>query len=75
MGEPVGVLPHLSEAENPPAGVGLLCKPQSTKIKKAPLWVPSFYFGGPDRDRTGDLTDANRTLSQLSYRPMGKAPE
>ena len=25
--------------------------------------------GGPNRDRTDDLTDANRTLSQLSYRP------
>ena len=28
-----------------------------------------FSFGGPNRDRTDDLTDANRTLSQLSYRP------
>ena len=27
-------------------------------------------FGGPNRDRTDDLTDANRTLSQLSYRPI-----
>ena len=26
--------------------------------------------GGPNRDRTDDLTDANRTLSQLSYRPI-----
>ena len=23
-----------------------------------------FHFGGPNRDRTDDLTDANRTLSQ-----------
>ena len=29
-----------------------------------------FYYGGPNRDRTDDLTYANRTLSQLSYRPM-----
>ena len=29
-----------------------------------------FHFGGPNRDRTDDLTDANRTLSQLSYRPI-----
>ena len=26
-------------------------------------------FGGPEGIRTHDLTDANRTLSQLSYRP------
>ena len=29
-----------------------------------------FFVGGPNRDRTDDLTDANRTLSQLSYRPI-----
>ena len=28
-----------------------------------------FQLGGPERDRTVDLSDANRTLSQLSYRP------
>ena len=28
-----------------------------------------FFFGGPEGIRTHDLTDANRTLSQLSYRP------
>ena len=28
-------------------------------------------FGGPEETRTLDLSDANRTLSQLSYRPMG----
>ena len=28
------------------------------------------FYGGPNRDRTDDLTDANRTLSQLSYRPI-----
>ena len=26
-------------------------------------------YGGPEGIRTHDLTDANRTLSQLSYRP------
>ena len=26
--------------------------------------------GGPERDRTVDLSDANRTLSQLSYGPI-----
>ena len=29
----------------------------------------SYFFGGPEGIRTHDLTDANRTLSQLSYRP------
>ena len=29
-----------------------------------------IHFGGPNRDRTDDLTDANRTLSQLSYGPI-----
>ena len=27
------------------------------------------FFGGDEEDRTLDLTDANRTLSQLSYAP------
>ena len=31
--------------------------------------VVTFFFGGPEGIRTHDLTDANRTLSQLSYRP------
>ena len=31
------------------------------------------FYGGPNRDRTDDLTDANRTLSQLSYRPILKS--
>ena len=28
-----------------------------------------FFLRGPEGIRTHDLTDANRTLSQLSYRP------
>ncbi len=28
-----------------------------------------FFSGGDEEDRTLDLTDANRTLSQLSYAP------
>ena len=31
---------------------------------------PSCLFGGPEETRTLDLSDANRTLSQLSYRPI-----
>ena len=30
----------------------------------------SERFGGPEETRTLDLSDANRTLSQLSYRPL-----
>ncbi len=29
-----------------------------------------MFIGGDEEDRTLDLTDANRTLSQLSYAPM-----
>ena len=29
-----------------------------------------FSDGGDEEDRTLDLTDANRTLSQLSYAPI-----
>ena len=32
-------------------------------------------FGGPGGIRTLDLSDANRTLSQLSYRPIGSADQ
>ena len=36
--------------------------------KKTPLGG-RFLFGGLEGDRTLDLSDANRTLSQLSYEP------
>jgi hypothetical protein len=37
-------------------------------------WLPIGYpgrweFGGPDRDRTGDLLNAIQARSQLRYRP------
>ena len=32
-------------------------------------FVNVYLFGGHEGDRTLDLTDANRTLSQLSYTP------
>ena len=39
------------------------------KIK--PPKIDGFLmFGGDEEDRTLDLTDANRTLSQLSYGPV-----
>ena len=39
-------------------------------VKSALPSAMRFLHGGPNRDRTDDLTDANRTLSQLSYRPV-----
>ena len=44
----------------------------SIKSKKSkPISEFGFAcFGGDEEDRTLDLTDANRTLSQLSYAPM-----
>ena len=48
------------------------CRPAniSQKLQKSREIIDFTAFsGGPNRDRTDDLTDANRTLSQLSYRP------
>ena len=43
----------------------------STKLKTSLVLVDKrgFFVGGPEETRTLDLSDANRTLSQLSYRP------
>ena len=42
-----------------------------TFIKKPPQAICSLRrHGGDEEDRTLDLTDANRTLSQLSYAPI-----
>ena len=38
-------------------------------MKKAAEQNVQRLFGGPEGDRTLDLTDANRTRSQLRYRP------
>ena len=32
--------------------------------------ISRLFHGGDEEDRTLDLTDANRTLSQLSYAPI-----
>lgn len=34
------------------------------------IFADCGFFGGPGGVRTLDLSDANRTLSQLSYRPI-----
>ena len=36
---------------------------------KRPSQTTWSFLGGDEEDRTLDLTDANRTLSQLSYAP------
>ena len=46
----------------------ILSIPGFHQKKRMPL--ASFSFGGLEGDRTLDLTDANRTLSQLSYEPI-----
>ena len=48
---------------------------QKTPIKSGFMRNISFlcsYYGGDEENRTLDLTDANRTLSQLSYAPKDK---
>ena len=42
---------------------------QATQKSQASEWMP-VIFGGDGGIRTLDLTDANRTLSQLSYAPI-----
>ncbi len=44
-------------------------KRESQKEKHRIIGMIMRYFGGDEEDRTPDLTDANRTLSQLSYAP------
>ena len=40
-------------------------------IKNAASYKTMRQIGGPRGIRTLDLSDANRTLSQLSYKPIG----
>ena len=52
----------------PPQGGDKLRLPQAHGKMKTAL-SDGFHFGGPEGIRTLDLSDANRTLSQLSYKP------
>ena len=60
---------------------------RSNQLSYRPLWLPFASAGlpacrhqlfpdsgGADRDRTGDLLNANQALSQLSYSPRYSAP-
>ncbi len=44
--------------------------PKFLDIKNAASYKTMRQIGGPRGIRTLDLSDANRTLSQLSYRPI-----
>ena len=45
-------------------------RPTGAQPKNKATPEGGFVFGGLEGDRTLDLTDANRTLSQLSYEPI-----
>ena len=51
-----------------------LIKKQTCRGKPAYVLSGPKGHGGDEEDRTLDLTDANRTLSQLSYVPMKISP-
>ncbi len=53
----------------PPQRGDKLRLPQAHGKMKTAL-SDGFHFGGPEGIRTLDLSDANRTLSQLSYKPV-----
>ena len=44
-------------------------RPETQKSREISEFT-AFFDGGPGGIRTLDLSDANRTLSQLSYRPL-----
>ena len=50
-------------------GAGTVCQ-SFLGIKNAASYKTMRQIGGLEGDRTLDLSDANRTLSQLSYEPM-----
>ena len=47
----------------------LSCVCNDIKKTKQTVTDTLRFYGGPEEIRTLDLSDANRTLSQLSYRP------
>ena len=50
---------------------GILCPICGQLNRKTLEKSRVFQYGGDEEIRTLDLTDANRTLSQLSYAPIG----
>ena len=53
---------HLRGAKNPEKVDAVGLQPTAS--------IPFLQYGGPEGIRTLDLSDANRTRSQLRYRPM-----
>jgi hypothetical protein len=47
----------------------VFCRKKQEKTPFALVDKRRFFYGGPEGIRTLDLSDANRTLSHLSYRP------
>ena len=49
---------------------------KAEKHNKKPVedYFHGLFYGGPEGIRTLDLSDANRTRSQLRYRPIYTAP-
>ena len=71
-----GVPVTLSALHYPPmkrcSAVALFESSPCQHKKQTPCWdtARGLFFYGPGGIRTLDLSDANRTLSQLSYRPI-----
>src|ERR1035438_9872806 len=55
-------------------GAPLLARETRTRNPPTKQPLAIIESGGPDRDRTDDLLDANQALSQLSYGPMHSVP-
>ena len=55
-------------------GPPLLARETRTRNPPAKQPLAIIESGGPDRDRTDDLLDANQALSQLSYGPICRVP-
>src|ERR1035438_10882692 len=55
-------------------GAPLLARETRTRNPPTKQPLAIIESGGPDRDRTDDLLDANQALSQLSYGPICRVP-
>src|ERR1035438_10673127 len=55
-------------------GAPLLARETRTRNPPTKQPLAIIESGGPDRDRTDDLLDANQALSQLSYGPICLVP-
>ena len=65
----LAVLSYLVDLKGFPPQGGINLESLAPRQNKKPP-KGDFCFGGPEGIRTLDLSDANRTLSQLSYKPV-----